>query len=183
MRRLRRRLPLRRAGARLLERGFAVRKCTFCIERQQSRVEEAEIDGRPLAGAALERHQSSFRTPACAKACPSGTLQFGERDELLAEAKRRIAIDPGKYVDHVYGEKEAGGTGWLYLAAVPFDQLGFPMKFENLDAYEKLKVGAAQPRRPVLAAFWNGLGALAGGACWFFRRREEVRAFEDRGES
>jgi hypothetical protein len=28
-------------------------------------------------------------------------------------------------VHQVYGEREAGGTSWLYLSAVPFEQLGF----------------------------------------------------------
>jgi hypothetical protein len=28
-------------------------------------------------------------------------------------------------VDHVYGEHEAGGTGFLYISPVPFEELGF----------------------------------------------------------
>ncbi len=53
--------------------------------------------------------------PACVKACPAGCLKYGEREELLAEAKQRIKNNPGKYVDHIYGEHEAGGTTMLYL--------------------------------------------------------------------
>jgi hypothetical protein len=30
-------------------------------------------------------------------------------------------------VHHIYGEHEVGGTSWLYLASVPFEQLGFRM--------------------------------------------------------
>ena len=33
---------------------------------------------------------------------------------------------PHKYVNHVYGEEEVGGTSWLYISPVPFDELGFP---------------------------------------------------------
>lgn len=66
------------------------------------------------------------RRPACVEMCPVEALTFGTREELLTLAHARIGAHPGKYVDHVYGEKEAGGTSWLYLSSVPFDQLGFP---------------------------------------------------------
>jgi formate dehydrogenase iron-sulfur subunit len=64
--------------------------------------------------------------PACAEACPGGALTFGRREDLLKLARRRIAESPDKYIDHIYGEREVGGTSWLYISAVPFGQLGFP---------------------------------------------------------
>ena len=51
---------------------------------------------------------------------------FGERNQMLTEAHKRISSHPDKYVDHIYGEKEAGGTSVLYLSSVPFVKLGFP---------------------------------------------------------
>ena len=63
--------------------------------------------------------------PACVENCPEGALQFGKRGDLIAIARKRIAENPDQYVDHIYGEREAGGTSWLYLAGVPFDQIGF----------------------------------------------------------
>ena len=36
-----------------------------------------------------------------------------------------MAQHPGKYIDHIYGEHEVGGTSWLYISAVPFEQAGF----------------------------------------------------------
>ena len=63
--------------------------------------------------------------PACVENCPNEALTFGRRGELLEEARRRIYQNPGDYVSHVYGEHEAGGTGWLYLSPVPFEELGF----------------------------------------------------------
>ena len=60
------------------------------------------------------------------KACPADALRYGDRDDMLQEARKRIAARPEKYVDHIYGEKEAGGTSVLYLSAVPFAKLGFP---------------------------------------------------------
>lgn len=79
-----------------------IRKCMFCYERQQN-----------------------GEQPACMANCPSGALQFGRRDELLRQAHARIAANPAQYVDHVYGEQEAGGTSVLYISDMPFEQLGF----------------------------------------------------------
>jgi formate dehydrogenase iron-sulfur subunit len=66
-----------------------------------------------------------FTGPACATACPTGALKFGKRGRLLAEARGRIHARPRRYIDHVYGEEEVGGTAWLYLAGQPFSTLGF----------------------------------------------------------
>jgi Fe-S-cluster-containing dehydrogenase component len=79
-----------------------IRKCTLCAER-------------------LERGQK----PACVEACPTDALMFGLKRELLEVARVRVYNHPARYVRKIYGEHEVGGTGWLYLAAVPFEQLGF----------------------------------------------------------
>jgi ferredoxin len=81
-----------------------IRKCDMCFERLQ----EGE-------------------KPACVANCPTGALTFGKRPELLEEGRRRIYAEPGRYLHHIYGEHEAGGTSWLYLSPVPFEELGFPM--------------------------------------------------------
>jgi formate dehydrogenase iron-sulfur subunit len=80
-----------------------VAKCTFCNDRL------AAGDG-----------------PNCAEACPTGALIWGRRGELLAEAKRRLTDKPDKYLNHIYGEHDGGGTSVLYLSHVAFEQLGFP---------------------------------------------------------
>lgn len=63
--------------------------------------------------------------PACAEACPVEAITFGKRSQLVSIARDRIRNDPSRYIDHIYGETEAGGTSWLYLSPAPFDQLGF----------------------------------------------------------
>ncbi len=87
-------------------------KCELCRHRGDPKKEG------PLAVA----------NPACAEVCPRGAVIYGARGELLAEAKRRIAVEPGRYNGRVYGEKEGGGTQVLYLAAagVSFQELGLP---------------------------------------------------------
>ena len=111
---------------------------------------------------------------ACAAVCPTGATQFGEREELLREARRRIAGSPGTYVDHVYGVNEAGGTSVLMLSGVPFEALGM-----------KTNV----PRQPLPLLTWQVLskipsfvtvwGVLLFGIHWITARREEVRAYEE----
>ena len=53
-------------------------------------------------------------------------MVFAKRTDLLRLARWKMKNHPGKYVEHIYGEKEVGGTSWLYLAAEPFDTIGFP---------------------------------------------------------
>jgi len=60
----------------------------------------------------------------CARVCPTGAIVFGTREEMLKLARKRIAAEPDKYVNHIYGEKEVGGTSVLYLSSVPFEKLG-----------------------------------------------------------
>jgi Fe-S-cluster-containing dehydrogenase component len=64
------------------------------------------------------------KLPGCVEACPKGALTYGTRTELLKVARERIYRHPDRYMDHIYGEKEMGGTSWLYLAQNPFSGLG-----------------------------------------------------------
>ncbi len=63
--------------------------------------------------------------PTCVANCPEQALLYGTRRELIEEARRRIYQKPGEYFPHIYGEHEVGGTGYLYLSKVPFEQIGF----------------------------------------------------------
>lgn len=80
-----------------------VMKCTFCYERV---------------------HEKGL-LPGCAQVCPVEAITFGKRKTLLKVAENRIKKNPGRYVDHIYGEKEVGGTSWMYLSSQPFEKLGF----------------------------------------------------------
>src|SRR3982751_2064191 len=79
-----------------------VRKCEFCSERT-----------------------AKGQLPACVEACPRQVLTFRSRRKALDLAHQRIDAHPDRYVSHVYGEHEVGGTAWLYLSAVPFEKAGF----------------------------------------------------------
>ena len=53
----------------------------------------------------------------------SDFTDVGSTSELGYNA--RIAANPAHYVDHVFGEQEAGGTAMLYISDVSFQMLGF----------------------------------------------------------
>jgi Fe-S-cluster-containing dehydrogenase component len=75
----------------------------------------------------LCRHRlAQGREPACTEVCPRAAVIYGKRADLLAEAHRRLAVHPKRYVPRVYGETEAGGTQVLYLSHVPFEKIGLP---------------------------------------------------------
>jgi formate dehydrogenase iron-sulfur subunit len=80
----------------------SIQKCNMCFDR----IEEG-------------------KKPACVEACPTDALTFGTRVKNLEIARHRLYSHPDKYVHHIYGDNEVGGTGYIYLSAVPFDQLGF----------------------------------------------------------
>jgi Fe-S-cluster-containing dehydrogenase component len=71
------------------------------------------------------------KLPACVEMCPAEAIKFGTRRELIAEARNRIAEFPDMYHDVIYGEYEAGGTGWLYLSAVPFEEIGLNTRVQK----------------------------------------------------
>jgi len=120
-----------------------VRKCTFCASRQKE-----------------------GKKPACASVCPTGALTFGKRAALVELAKGRIYRNPEKYVHHVYGEHEAGGTDWLYISDVPFEQLA--MKTVRDDPYPD-KVQGALSAPPFVMTLWP---PLLMGLYAFAKRRD-----------
>src|SRR5579864_4756930 len=117
----------------------------------------------------------SGKPTACAEICPTGATKFGERDELIAEAQKRIRDNPANYVDHIYGLEEVGGTSVLLLSAVSFETFGYRTDI---------------PRDPLPMLTYRVLshipdfvplgGMALGGLWWITHRREEVALAEGR---
>jgi formate dehydrogenase iron-sulfur subunit len=146
-----------------------IQKCTHCADRSDQPVPLAR-NGQALSLEESKLYRENVVTPACVKACPADCLRFGTREEILQEAHNRISAHPDKYVDHIYGEKEAGGTSVLYLSSVPFEKIGFPdVGTKAYPAFSKMALRAVSPA--VLA-----VGALLGGAYAFLKRRTSAIA-------
>ncbi|HSZ63570.1 MAG TPA: 4Fe-4S dicluster domain-containing protein [Terriglobales bacterium] len=141
-----------------------IQKCTHCADRS-SQPPPLALNGQALTDQESQQYRDQIVTPACVKACPANCLQFGTREDMLQEAHNRISTQPEKYVDHIYGEKEAGGTSVLYLSSVSFDKLGFPeVGNEPYPAFSKMALHAVPPA--VIA-----VGAVLASVYAFLKRR------------
>jgi len=123
-----------------------VRKCTMCFDKV---TREGGV-------------------PGCVKVCPVEALTFGKRSDLITLAREKIVQNPGKYVDHIYGEHEAGGTCWLYVSPRPFEELGFRTDL-GTTPYPELTKGFLSSV-PLVLTIWP---ALFIGCYAFTKRREE----------
>lgn len=125
-----------------------VRKCTFCFETRLSR----------------------GGLPACVQSCPMQVMTFNKRSELIELAHQRLRKHPERYVGHVYGERELGGTSWMYLSDMSFEKIGF-LKF----GYHPVP-GFTEPVQHALfkwflppAALYGALGSIM----WFLSSRKK----------
>jgi formate dehydrogenase iron-sulfur subunit len=121
-----------------------VKKCDMCYERQAKGL-----------------------LPACVEACPVQASIAGWRDDIIEEAQRRVLLD-SKYVKHIYGLEEAGGTSVFFISDVPFEKLGL----------------GEMPTQPMPVLTANALGdvptvvlvggSLLAGLYWITNRRKAV---------
>ena len=132
-----------------------VRKCDMCYARLTS--------GKPTA---------------CSEACPTGATMTADREEVIREARRRLAENPKQYNGRIYGINEVGGTSVFLLSAVSMEKFGFrgdlpaeplPMLTRRVLAFVPDVVGVGS--------------VLLGGIYWITHRREEVAAAEGSGKS
>ena len=128
-----------------------VRKCTMCYDRL-------------LAG----------RQPACTSACPAHATIFGDRDELLAEAARRVRSNPALYVPKVWGAEDAGGTSVLYVSNVDVSFLTGGRELGKTALPEKTKL--AMHAVPFV---FTGVVAGMAGLRWIIERRIKLEGSDE----
>jgi len=126
-----------------------VKKCNMCAER-------------------IARGE----TPVCVEACPVGATQFGDRAEILAEARRRID-ENSTYVPRIYGAEEVGGTSVFFLSDVPFEKLGFVTP----PSEQPMPILTSTALSDIPTVVVAGTALLAA-LYWITQRRQEVALAE-----
>jgi Fe-S-cluster-containing dehydrogenase component len=100
---------------------FCMISCPFDVPKFEYNSWNPKIQKCSMCAERLEVGQK----PACVEACPTDALMFSSKRQLMEVARVRIYSHPERYVHKIYGEYDVGGTGWLYLSAVPFEEIGF----------------------------------------------------------
>jgi formate dehydrogenase iron-sulfur subunit len=124
-----------------------IRKCDFCI----TRTTKGEL-------------------PACVDVCPVEALTYGPREEVIRIARQRIKTYDDRYVDHIYGEHEVGGTSWMYLTGRDSADLQFPKLGSNTapGVSEAIQHGIFAYFMPPVALY-----AILGAIMWMTKTRNE----------
>jgi len=128
--------------------GYCIPACPFGV------LDRREGDGRAWKCTLCYDRLKDDREPACAQACPTDSIQFGELDELRERANVRleVLIDAGRQDARLYGADPDDGVG------------GFGAFFLLLDEPEVYGL----PPDPVdstrhLASTWRSVGIAAAG--------------------
>ena len=124
-----------------------VQKCTFCADRQ-----------------------AKGEAPACASRLPERrAAPSASATSCIETAQERLYAPGSKYVRHIYGEHEVGGTSWMYITDIPFEKLGLPTDLGTY-AYSSL-TQASLAAVPFVLTLWP---PLLMGIYTFSKRRDEV---------
>jgi formate dehydrogenase iron-sulfur subunit len=137
--------------------GYCIPSCPFGV------INRDHVDGRAAKCTLCYDRLEDGLEPACAKSCPTDSIQFGPYDELVDIAERRVAElrDRGVEKAYLYGTDEdlAGGLGAFFLFTEAPETYGLPASAES-----PIQEGAVPA---TLAAVSAGLLAAAGVAAAF----------------
>jgi formate dehydrogenase iron-sulfur subunit len=105
--------------------GYCVPACPFGV------IDKRESDGRVWKCTLCYDRLKADLPPACAKACPTQSIQFGPLDELRERAANRVGVlrEAGVADAHLYGadpEDGVGGFGAFFLLLDKPEVYGLP---------------------------------------------------------
>lgn len=100
-------------------------------------------------------------------------LSFGKREDMIKIAQERFRKYPDRYVEHIYGEYEMGGTSWLYISGTPFKELEMREDL-GITPAPQLTAGALSSV-PIIVGLWP---ALLAGIYAVSKRKEKIAQSE-----
>ena len=114
--------------------GYCVPACPFgVIERREELPDQRSADRVGVAQKCTLCYDrlDAGMTPACAKACPTTSIQFGDHEEMRRRAHERVQVlhEQGLTEARVYGGNEndgVGGTGSVFLLLDEPEVYGLP---------------------------------------------------------
>ncbi|WP_114452171.1 4Fe-4S dicluster domain-containing protein [Halopolyspora algeriensis] len=105
--------------------GYCIPACPYGV------IDQRQEDGRAWKCTLCYDRLSGGMEPACAKACPTDSIQFGPLDELRERARGRVdqLVEAGETGARLYGEDPhdgVGGDGAFFLLMDEPEVYGFP---------------------------------------------------------
>jgi formate dehydrogenase iron-sulfur subunit len=147
--------------------GYCIPSCPFGV------VDRDHDDGRAAKCTLCYDRLEDGLEPACAKACPTDSIQFGPYEELVDRAQRRVTRlhEKGRPSAYLYGagdapgEELAGGLGAFFLLTEAPERYGLPAQAQSPEQENLVPATLAGVGAGILAA----VGVAAAMA--FGRRR------------
>lgn len=143
--------------------GYCIPSCPFGVPNRDP------YDGRAAKCTLCYDRMEDGLEPACAKACPTDSIQFGPYDELVQTAKGRVVELHERGVDAAYlygagdepGDELAGGLGAFFLLTQPPERFGLPANAESPIQENAPSATVAGLAAAAVAALWTVGSVLA----------------------
>ena len=123
--------------------------CKYCISACPFNIPRYDTDNKVSKCNLCQNRIESGMTPACAKACPTETLKFGKRSELIAKAQAAKKT--------LYGVNDLNGLGVVYALEGPPEQYGLPAQ-PSIPLSIFLWKDVIKPLG--ILGFWGSIGAM-----------------------
>jgi formate dehydrogenase iron-sulfur subunit len=139
--------------------GYCVPACPFGV------IDRDPYDGRAAKCTLCYDRLQDGMEPACAKTCPTDSIQFGEWDDLVERARARVATlhERGLERAYLYGidddpaDQLAGNLGSIFLLTEPPERFGLPAHADSPIQEHVVRATTAG-----LAAAFTAVGAAIG---------------------
>jgi formate dehydrogenase iron-sulfur subunit len=144
--------------------------CKYCVSACPFNIPRYDADDKVAKCHLCSDRISNGLTPACAKACPTETLTFGKRSDLIAKATAAKKS--------LYGVDALNGLGVVYAMEGPPSQYGLPA---NPSIPLSIFIWKDVIKPLGILGFWGSLGAIMLHYVTIGPKKIEEESGEDKG--